>query len=73
MSLLGTNVSLVCPYLQHWSIKERVRNHLSSPLGFKAERYSMVRPLWLWGCALLCCSEADVLFLNKAEILALVK
>lgn len=33
----------------------------------------MVKPLWRWGCALLCCSQADVLFLSKAEILALVK
>lgn len=30
-------------YRQSWRVERRVRNHLSRPLGFRAERYSMVK------------------------------
>lgn len=43
LSLLGAEWNLVAMhYPQNWRVERRVRNHLSRPLGFRAERYSMV-------------------------------
>ena len=42
-SLLGAEWNFVAmPYPQSWRVERRVKNHLSRPLGFRAERYSMV-------------------------------
>lgn len=43
LSLLGAEWNYVAMhYPQSWRVERGVRNHLSKPPGFRAERYSMV-------------------------------